>query len=493
MKTINILICSVVLAFASGCGGGGGGGAAPPTTPPPVGGIGRTGIAVGPIATFGSVVVNGVRYETGGATFTINGVPGSESDLRVGQIISVKGSIDDNGMTGDADDINFDDNVKGPIQSIDTATSQIVVLGQTVLINPETSFDDSIVPASIDGLNVNDIVEVSGLVDAAGRITATRIELKPAGTEFEVLGIVSGHVAANFLFNINDLVVDYSTATLDNFPGGQINDGDFVEAKGMSLNANGELNATRVELKNALPDAENGDHIEIQGFITRFASAQDFDVTGFPVTTNASTVFEGGDAADLGLNIKVEVEGDVNASGVLVATKVDIRRAKAVRATANVDSVNAGANSLVMLNITVNVDALTRLEDKSSADVRPLTLADINAGDYLEVRGSEFPAGSGAILATILEREDADPDTILQGFAETVSDPSFTILGVTIQTSGGTIFRDVNDNVISSTDFFNQLAVNSLVKAKGIEVSATVISAEEVEFELRRARSAPPL
>ena len=83
MKTINILICSVVLAFASGCGGGGGGGAAPPTTPPPVGGIGRTGIAVGPIATFGSVVVNGVRYETGGATFTINGVSGSQSDLRV--------------------------------------------------------------------------------------------------------------------------------------------------------------------------------------------------------------------------------------------------------------------------------------------------------------------------------------------------------------------------------------------------------------------------
>jgi len=195
-------------------------------------------------------------------------------------------------------------------------------------------------------------------------------------------------------------------------------------------------------------------------------------------------VFEGGDATDLGLNIKVEVEGDVNSSGVLVATKVDIRRAKAVRATAVVDLVNAGANSLVLLGITVSVDALTRLEDKSSADVRPLTLADINAGDYVEVRGDEFPAGSGAILATILEREDFDPDTELQGFVETISDPSFTILGVTIQTDGGTVFRDVNDSVISSTDFFNQLAPNSLVKADGTEVSDTVISAQEVEFEL---------
>ena len=358
------------------------------------------------------------------------------------------------------------------------------MLGQTVLITPETSFDDSISPTSIDGLNVDDIVEVSGLVDAAGRITATRIETKPAGTELEVLGIVSNLDSASFLFNINNLVVDYSSATLDNFSGGQISDGDLVEAKGPSLNGSGQLTANRVELKSGLPNVADGVHVEIQGFITRFVSAQDFDVTGLPVTTTANTVYEGGVEGDLGLNIKVEVEGDIDASGVLVATKVDIRRAKAVRATANVDSVDAAGNALVMLGITVSVDALTRLEDKSSADVRPLTLADINAGDYVEVRGGEFPAGSGAILATILERDDADPDSILQGFVETVSDPSFTILGVTIETGGGTVFRDVNDAVISSAEFFSQLAPNSLVKAKGSEVSDTVISAEEVEFEL---------
>lgn len=485
MKNIKLIILSILVTLAAGCGGSSSSGATPDnSTPPPVGGIGRTGVALGPISTFGSVVVNGVRYDTNSAAFTINGLSGSQDDLSVGQVVTVSGTIDDNGVDGDADEVNFDDNVKGPVQSIDLATRQIVVLGQVVLINPDTSFDDSISPASIDGLSIDDIIEVSGLVDADGRITATRIESKPAGTEFEVLGTVSNLVPATFLFNINNLVVDFSNATLDNFPGGQISDGDFVEAKGMSLNGNGQLVATRVELKNALPDVADGVHIEIQGFITRFASAQDFDVTGLPVTINGSTLFEGGDETDLGLNIKVEVEGDVDANGVLIATKVDIRRAKAVRATANIDSVNAGSNSLVMLGITISVDALTRLEDKSPADVRPLTLADLNAGDYVEVRGGEFPAGSGEILATILEREDADTEAILQGFVESISDPAFTILGVTIETGGATIFRDVNDSIISSTDFFNQLAPNSLVKAKGSEVSDTVISAQEVEFEL---------
>ncbi len=488
MKTLRLITLSILFSLAAACGGGSSGSSAPPVNddpdPGPVGGIGRTGISQGPISTFGSVVVNGVRYDTSSASFTINGSPGSQDDLSVGQVVTISGSIDDNGVDGSADSVNFDDNVKGPVQSIDTAMSRIVVLGQTVQINAETSFDDSISPPSIDGLAINDIVEVSGLVDADGNITATRIELKPAGTEFEVLGVVSNLNAANFTFNINDLVVDYSAAALDNFPGGQVNNDDFVEAKGMTLGASGELIASRVELKNALPDVADGDRIEIQGFITRFNSAQDFDVAGFPVTTTASTVYEGGTEADLGLNIKVEVEGDVNASGVLVATKVDIRRAKAVRATADVDSVNAGANSLVMLGITVTVDELTRLEDKSDADVDPLTLADLSPGDYLEVRGDEFPAGSGTILATILEREDSDEEAILQGFVESISEPSFTILGVTIQTGAGTVFRDENDAVISSSEFFSRVASNSLVKAKGMESSDTVITAEEVEFEL---------
>ena len=88
------------------------------------------------------------------------------------------------------------------------------------------------------------------------------------------------------------------------------------------------------------------------------------------------------------------------------------------------------------------------------------------------------------ILATIFERDDPDTETILQGFVETISDPSFVILGVTIETNGATVFRDVNDVVISSADFFGQVAPNSLVKAEGSEVSDSTISATEVEFEL---------
>jgi len=135
------------------------------------------------------------------------------------------------------------------------------------------------------------------------------------------------------------------------------------------------------------------------------------------------------------------------------------------------------------LGFSVSTDALTRFEDKSSADVRPLTISDINAGDYLEVRGGEFPAGSGQILATIIERDDVDSRTILQGFVTNVADPTLTIMGVTIETNGA-IFRDVDDSILTPGEFFNLVDVNSLVKVRGTESSATTITATEVELEL---------
>jgi len=483
MKSAILFTTALLLLALHGCGGGSSADSSSAPTLVPVGGIGRTGIAMGPITTFGSVVVNGVRYNTDSATVTINDSVGTEAALSVGQVVVVNGTIDDNGTTGTATQVTFDENVKGPIQSIDSAAGQLVVLGQIVQVSASTSFDDSISPASLDGLTIGDIVEVSGLPDANGTIVATRIELKPAGTLFEVHGFASNLDAATAQFNINSLVVDYSGATLDNFASGVPANGDFVEAKGSSLGAAGELVASKVELETVGPGGTAGNFLEIEGFITRFVSATDFDVANIPVTTTASTVYVGGVAGDLGLNIKVEVEGQLDSNGVIVAQKVDIRRAKAVRATANVDSIDSANNSLVMLSVTVKVDGLTRLEDKSDADVRPLTLNDLASGDYLEVRGDEFPAGSGEILATILEREDPETETELQGFVATIAEPAFTILGVTIETNGSTVFRNANDQVISSTDFFAQLSPNSLVKADGTETSASVITATEVEFE----------
>lgn len=466
---------------------GGGSDTAPVANPDPDGGSGGitgTGVAVGPITGFGSVIVNGVTYDTAGATFTRDGLAATQSDFAVGQFVLVTGTIDDS-TSGTADTVTFEDNVDGPVSSVDDVARSLVILGQTVLVSATTSFDDSC-PGSLDELAGVAAVEVSGPVKADGSIEASRIECKAVAGELEVTGLVSNLDTTAMTFEINALVVDYGAAVLDNFPSaGVINNGDPVEAKGNGLGDNGELLATRVEYKGARIADDDGVHAEIEGFVTRFVSSSDFDVSGIRVTTNGSTVFEDGAAGDLGLNLKVEVEGEFDATGVLLATKVQFKQGTNIRVTGRIDSVSG--NTVTVLNIPITTDGLlTRFEDKSAADVDPLRVTDLNADDYIEARGQEFPAGSGEVSAVLLERDDPRDRTELRGFVEAggVNRPTLTVLGVTIETDGATVYRDVSDQTMLADDFWAAVNEGSLVDTRGTEIAVSTILAEELQLEV---------
>ena len=483
-------ICAFLLAITlvSACGGSsGGGGGITPSPPPPTGGITRTGvaIAVGPITGFGSVIVNGIRYDTTNATFTKNGAAAVQADLSVGQFVVVTGTIDDDNTNAVATTVDYESILEGPVSSV--TASGFVAFGQTVLKGPGTSVDDSCPDPLVAGV----LVEVSGSVLENGDIDASRVECKAVLLEMEVKGKVSGLDSNAMTFQINALTVDYSGTTPRDFPGESISDGDLVEVKGTNLDQGPPLTltATDVEFKGPRFGDNEGDHIEVEGFITDFVSATDFMVSGVPVTTDGNTMYEpaGFSVTDLGPNLKVEVEGEYNSDGDLLATKIDFKQAKNIRVTGLVDSADGGTNTLVILGITISTDPnLTRLEDKTDADVDPLRIADIVAGDYVEVRGQEFPAGSGEILATILERDDLDTEAIIQGFidANGVNRPAISVLGVTIETNGATIFQDVDDSVFANPDdFWNSISDGSLIKAKGVESTSTTVIAEEIEIE----------
>ncbi len=477
------LLCATLLTIACSGGGGGGGSA-------DFAGIDRTGgpafgFAFGTVTGFGSIIVNGVHYETDSSTFEIDDSPGSQDDLSVGDVVLVEATRSSGSTTWNATSVTFDDNVEGPIAagSLDATAGTFVVLGQTIITNADTSYDDSFANPSFAGLSAGQIVEISGFVNADGAIVATRIEPKPLSTEFEVTGLVSAHNSGAMTFMINALVVDYSSAaSIRDFPGGVINDGDLVEVKGTAFDAGSTtLTATDVEFKGGQIQGNAGARVEIEGLITRFASQSNFDVSG--VTVDASNATFEGDVGNLGLNVKVEVEGSLNDNDVLVATKVDVRRAKLIRVEAAVDSVDPSGNTFVTLGITVEVDALTRMEDKDF-DVEPFTLGDLNPGDVVRMRGSESSGSTADVLATLLERDDRS-DTELQGFVDTAADPLITILGVQIDTSGA-VFRDENDAPMTRQTFFNRLVSesNALIKAVGQEVGVTAIDADEVEFEI---------
>ena len=92
------------------CGGGGGGGTTPTS------GSSTRSVSSGEIEGFGSVIVNGVRFNTDSSEFEVeNETSSSQDDLNVGMQVVVEGSIDDNGTTGTATRVRFEDNLEGPI------------------------------------------------------------------------------------------------------------------------------------------------------------------------------------------------------------------------------------------------------------------------------------------------------------------------------------------------------------------------------------------
>lgn len=472
-----VLAAAVVLA--AGCGGGGGGG----------GSAAASGVTTGTITGFGSVIINGVRYRTSGTTeFEIDDNPGGQDHLAVGQQVTIRWTSADGGRTRDAVRVKYDDTVEGAITAIDLGAGTLVVLGQQVQTGAGTSFDDDIPGRTLAGLVVGDRIEVSGLVDANGVIQATRIERDDDDDEFEIRGIVSGLDAVARTFVINGLTVDYSGV---NAPSG-LADGAFVEVEGDDFDAGTvTLVASKVELEDddrgrgRDDDDDDDDDVEVEGFITRFVSATDFDVNGRPVTTTSRTRYDDGRVGDLALNVRVEVEGVIDASGVLVAREVDFegrdddddaRRAE----IEDVITAIPAPDTIVAGGVTIRLTSRTRFEDHGDDRNQSLNAAALRVGDYVEVKGRV--ATGNEVEATRLERDDDEDDASLRGPVTAIAAPNLSILGVEVVTNGSTDFEDDDGDNLSADQFFARLAPGEPVKAS-FDLGAEPRVAREVEFE----------
>jgi hypothetical protein len=473
---MNKVIPTILLGAAAAlvaCGGGGGMSGTTPSGSAPV-------MATGTITGFGSIYVNGVHFKTTSATIRKNGQVVAQSALKVGEIARIKGSKNDSDATGNADSVDVDENVAGPIATIDTTLNTLTVLGQTVKIDAGTSFSSDVKPADINGLGMNDFVEVSGLIAADGSITATRIDRDAStATTLQVLGTLAGIDTAAHTFMINALKVNYSAANLTGFSGGQPANGDLVEVQGTTFDSvHTTLTATRLD-KQMSDQEQAGDHrdMEHEGLITRFASATDFDVAGEPVTTTSATVYRNGTVADLALNVKVEVEGSPNSSNVVVADVISFHHNGGVELQSTVTAVTA--STLTVLGVEITVTSTTRFEDRSSAQVQMFTLSNVSVGDTVDVHGFESPAGSGKLVATRLDREPASTEVEVSGLFTAGTSPHFIVFGITVDASSATL-RDAGGATLTLADFLTQ-AVGKSVEVSG-QLAGTIVTASEARI-----------
>jgi hypothetical protein len=365
-----------------------------------------------------------------------------------------------------------DDAVKGFVEA-KADVNHWTVMGQTVLVDDQTRFENNIVPG------VNEFAEVHGLVNADGVIAAGFIEKKTAPLPaFEVKGFVKNHNDALKTFDIGALTVNYNGAIITDMPATTSWNGLLVEAKGSTCTGTvpvcGTLIATKVEPNG--PQMQDAAEFEIEGFVTKINSPADFVVGNQRVVTTASTLFEGGVAGDIAVGVRLEVEG-VLAGGVLTASKVEF--GDGIKLEGDVANLTASSFELNGLpGITVMPNGLTEFSGGING------LGDLVNGNHVRVRGR---ISSGAtIIASEIEKRSTDTRVELQGPIQSITgaDPSqvVRILGVDVDTTAIS-FRDIDDSAIARAAFFAKAVVGKLVKARGTLGGGGGINWSEMELE----------
>ena len=327
---IGVLLLTLVSITVSTCGGTGGLDLAG-------GGVSGTGVSTGSITSFGSVFMNGMEFFTdsnvapGFVTMkTFMGMDNSsmmDRDLfHVGMVVIIHHGPNDN----NAQQIEYQDNLQGPVAAKHSgADNTVTILGHTVVVDNAALFGS---------INLNEIAEVSGFVDSAGRIRASYIAMVPCSmmmgmctsSEFEVKGYVSGLSPSDF--RLGPLPGGTGTTVAVSFTpavGAGLADGMYVQVVTKDTQpVSGVITATRIQQlspRTVFPEKAMAD---LEGLVTAPPSGSgnvlSFALEGKRVQTDGNTQFAGGTAAGIGPDVKLLVQGTEN-GGVLSAGKIIFR------------------------------------------------------------------------------------------------------------------------------------------------------------------------
>lgn len=310
------------IAEITGCGGGGTG----------VAGLssGGTGsFTSGTITGFGSIIVNGIRYNNDTATvLTSDDSVSSNPALQLGMVVNIEGSAvtpasSTTGLpTATAYRITYGSEWIGPVSNRAATTFQI--LDHTVDVLATTLFGG--VVQQLSELRDTHFVEVYGYVDQVdGHIQASRIDVSTVQpSAYKLSGAITRINQVSGTANLGQTAISWSLPAV--LPSG-LSSGDFVRVVLDPSPVGAVWAATRIQLVSSPLSRLSADHdyeAEIHGSITAYQSSANFVVNGIPVNASAAQI-----TGTLAVGVQVEVEGSIR-SGQLVATKVATKTASQV-------------------------------------------------------------------------------------------------------------------------------------------------------------------
>jgi len=246
-------------------------------------------------------------------------------------------------------------------------------------------------------------------------------------------------------------------------PSGIKNGSQVVVKTASSDSSNNEIIASAVTLEE--PD-DNEHEVEVKGVVTS-GNAASFMIGSQAVVTSTATEFHDGTAANVVPGARVDVEGTVDAQGVLHADKVEFEEQQEQQEVEVKGVITSGnATSFMIGSQTVVTSTATEFHDGTAANVVP--------GAHVEVEGTLDAQGVLHADKVEFEEQQEQQEVEVKGVITSGNAASFMIGSQAVVTSSATEFRDGSAaNIVPGAS----------VEAKGTLDAQGILHADRVKFE----------
>ncbi|CAM3931612.1 DUF5666 domain-containing protein [Pseudoalteromonas byunsanensis] len=436
-------------------------------------------VSKGVVSNFGSIYVNGVRYDTSGTDFKDeDGEPSTEDDFEVGMLVTVVGRSDADGEHAQAEEVYFELKAKGPAEAISLTDSTLQVLGFVFLIDESTEFENT----TLETLQIDDFVKISAIQNDQQQLVATHVELDNVDTTLKVAGVVSLLDEQSSTFSLDNLVIDYSTAEVE----GVLADDEQVVVHSETTASEGVLLASHVkviERESSDDDQDQSIQYALDGVISEVVDNSSFTLGDVTVSWSSDTEFFGGEASELEVGVRVKVHGTLTGDQ-LSARKIRLDKQGVIKLEGAIEEVNIDTRQVLVLNTLFTLDDHSKLKDKSSQKVRRMEITDLVFGDIVSIKA--FASSDGdSLLVKQLTREavsDEAPEgnVEIEGLVSSIEAPTLTVQDVNITTSAVTEF-EVDGEALDADGFFAVVQAGHFVAAHAQATSDGQVLALEIE------------
>lgn len=418
--------------------------------------------------------LNGTQFSLADATISRKAINPNSETITAGQILTVQAIDSDKDGVFEASSIEIDDQLTGPISSIDLVLNTITISGSTVSITEATSFSDK----SLSTVVVGNYVAVFGFRGDTGILEATLVEIlknsfSPAIDTVKVVGEVTDVNNEN-----GTITVDGVDINVDENDIKDIQIGDTVKLDNIEVNSNVpnglSTQNSAPSLVAVVKNYEIDTEIVLEGFPRKITAKNIFNLNGYQVLVPVELL----KAANIESveNRKVIIEAKFVGELSVVAKSIRVEENKDFELRGLLERSNE-ENTVLVFSQKIQINRFTFLNFDLETVLKK---TDAGTSSVVFVRGYVDSSGNKIATNIILKKDETENLRSLDGKVESIANGVLKISGVSVRFNS---MVESNGLTVVGTELLASITIGDEITVFGKFTEERIFLASAVEVD----------